>query len=52
MSTLTKAEKEVRKIVNDMIGEIRYGWPPICSGTFYQPERPHESGKKAPQNEQ
>ncbi len=36
-------EKICKKIVNQLTGEGRYGWPPSCTGFLYQPQRPEES---------
>ena len=33
-------EKACRKLLNNMMDYEAYTWPPICTGVFYQPERP------------
>lgn len=33
-------EKAVSKVAKGITIKAEYGWPPICSGAFYQPERP------------
>lgn len=33
-------ERAVSKMVQGFIIIDEFGWPPVCSGTFYQPERP------------
>lgn len=33
-------EKIASRAVNGITVRVQYGWPPVCSGTFHQPERP------------
>jgi len=37
---MKKTDKLAAKILNDIMYPEDYGWPPTCSGVFYQPERP------------
>lgn len=37
---MKKTDKLAAKILNDIMYPEDYGWPPSCSGFFYQPERP------------
>lgn len=37
---MKKFEKMAAKAVNSIIDIETYGWPPVCFGVFYQPERP------------
>ena len=30
----------VKKVVEKKMNNDVYGWPPVCSGIFYQPVRP------------
>lgn len=41
MNKLEKAMKQTaKKLVSGMIAQELLGWPPGCSGIWYQPERP------------
>ena len=42
---MKRLEKLVKKTVTSMIDIEIYGWPPVCIGMIYQPERP----KKRPE---
>lgn len=36
-----KTTKEIAsKVLHGIISREEFGWPPVCWGTFYQPERP------------
>ena len=37
---MKKLEMLVAKAVNAIVDIEIYGWPPVCFGTFFQPERP------------
>lgn len=37
---MKKLEIIIAKAVNSMINIEAYGWPPVCIGMIYQPERP------------
>ena len=37
---MQKLERVVKKAVTSMIDIEIYGWPPVCIGMIYQPERP------------
>ena len=37
---MKKLEKLAAKAVNAIIDSEIYGWPPVCFGMFYQPNRP------------
>lgn len=43
---MKKIEKAAAKIINKAINIETYGWPPVCLGTFYQPERPQIKPQK------
>ena len=32
-----------KKILSDIIIIEQFGWPPVCTGSMYQPERPADS---------
>ena len=40
MPKMKKLEKLAAKAVNAILDIEIYGWPPVCFGTFFQPERP------------
>ena len=44
--------KKSAKIASGFIKQVtiseRYGWPPVCYGTLYQPERPNKIAAKSP----
>ena len=40
MSIKEKLENMAAKKVNDMVKAEAGGWPPVCLGMTYQPERP------------
>lgn len=37
---MKKLEKAAAKVINSVIDIETFGWPPVCIGTVYQPERP------------
>lgn len=37
---MKKLEKAAAKVINSAIDFETFGWPPVCNGVFYQPERP------------
>lgn len=39
---MKKLDKFVKKAIEDILypEPFSYGWPPTCTGVFYQPERP------------
>ena len=43
--------KKSAKIASGLIKQVtiaeRYGWPPVCYGTLYQPERPSKNVAKS-----
>ena len=43
--------KGVKQLASDIISqwteEVMYGWPPVCVGAIYQPERPVAMTKDA-----
>jgi len=43
--------KKSAKIASGFIKQVtiseRYGWPPVCYGTLYQPERPNKIAAKS-----
>lgn len=39
---MKKLERMVKKAVTSMIDIEIYGWPPVCIGMIYQPERPQK----------
>lgn len=43
--------KKSAKIASAFIKQVtiseRYGWPPTCYGTLYQPERPSKNAAKS-----
>ncbi len=43
--------KKSAKIASAFIKQVtiseRYGWPPVCYGTLYQPERPSKNAAKS-----
>ena len=43
---MKKLERMVKKAVTSMIDIEIYGWPPVCIGMIYQPERPQRVAKK------
>lgn len=40
-------EKVAASVIRSITDIEAYGWPPICNGLFYQPERPVRSCEKA-----
>lgn len=43
-------EKIVSKTIHGIVSQEMMGWPPVCWGVFYQPERP-KAETPAKQNE-
>lgn len=43
---MTMLENMVGKAVASLIDIEIYGWPPVCIGMIYQPERPQSVAKK------
>jgi hypothetical protein len=43
---MTMLENMVGKAVASLIDIEIYGWPPVCIGMIYQPERPQRVAKK------
>lgn len=43
---MKKLEKMFKKAVVSMIDIEIYGWPPVCIGMLYQPERPKKKPEK------
>ena len=43
---MKKIERAAAKIINKVIDIETYGWPPVCIGAMYQPERPQIQPKK------
>jgi hypothetical protein len=37
---MKKLEKLGAKVISQLIEDSQYGWPPLCYGFLYQPERP------------
>lgn len=37
---MKKIEETCKQLLNDAVIGARDGWPPVCMGIFYQPERP------------
>lgn len=33
-------EKYAAKIIRGLVSSEEFGWPPVCNGLIYQPERP------------
>jgi len=44
---MKKLERMVKKAVASIIDIEIYGWPPVCIGMIYQPERPQMKPSKA-----
>ena len=42
---MNKFEKLAAKAVAAIIDIETYGWPPVCFGMFYQPQRPTQKSK-------
>lgn len=37
---MKKKDKIIAKALGEILYSDDYGWPPVCVGIFYQPERP------------
>lgn len=37
---MKKLEKAAVKVINTVIDIETFGWPPVCWGAVYQPQRP------------
>ncbi len=44
---MKKSEMLAGKLVQKITFDLEYGWPPVCSGIFYQPERPVENNAES-----
>lgn len=43
---MKKIEKAIAKTINTVINLETFGWPPVCAGIMYQPERPKADPRK------
>lgn len=43
---MKKSEKIASNLIKQFTISERYGWPPSCYGSLYQPERPIKSASK------
>lgn len=44
MNIMKASEKIASNIIRKIVVREEMGWPPVCWGVFYQPERPVRKG--------
>ncbi len=47
---MKKTDNRIASLLEDIMYPDPYGWPPVCTGLLYQPERPVMLKPEKPSN--